>query len=205
MGAGAGAEASAAAAVGATASADDAPGRDAAGSGFVTLRGPEPLGGDSGDESGGDGEALVDENKFTYLRKGRVVWRNADGSLGGLDSSDGSEDGDSDSDGDGSGASGDGEHAEYDGAEATLLYRKTALDVLTEESEKLGRVPDGIRFRAGHHRNRRGGKGKATTVRDAVRSAAVEKEKRGLRVKAGNQQKGRERRKLQDAAREAAE
>ncbi len=182
----------------------------ASASGFIDLKGADTAvdgGIDSGDESGGDGEALVDENKFTYLRKGRMVWRNADGTIGGMDSEDDS-DGDSDGDDDEGDDEGDDvgeEHAEYDGGEATLMYRKTALDVLTEESEKLGRVPDGIRYRAGSHRNRRGGKSKQVTVRDAVRSAAVEKEKRGLRVKAGNQQKGRERRKLQDAVREARE
>jgi hypothetical protein len=83
-------------------------------------------------------------------------------------------------------------------------YRKTAADVVAEESERLGRVPEGLRYRAGAHRGRAGGR-KPASVRDAVRVAAAEKDRRALRVKAGNQQKGRERRKLQDAVREARE
>jgi hypothetical protein len=51
-------------------------------------------------------------------------------------------------------------------------------------------------------RHRPAGKGKSRTVRDTVKQTLVDKQKKELRTKPGNAQKGRERRKLQESLKE---
>jgi hypothetical protein len=151
-----------------------------------------------GSDSEYEDDVFIDESKLAeFLRKGPIHLEDREGMV---DSSD--EDTTSEVSKEDGSESEDG-GVEVQSEEEIVEVRRTWQDDAETEAAKFGRVPDGVRLACtGRGSRRKGGSKGSRIIRDTVKASLIDKQKKELRTRPGNDQKGRERRKLKETLKE---